>query len=196
MAGERLNVIALVSGGKDSFFSLLHCLQNGHAVVALANLYPGDADAAAENVEAFDPSDADAAAAAEPCGPDPDSFMYQTVGHQVVPLYAAATGIPLYRMAIRGRAACRERDYGGGDQGDETEAMIPLLRAVMARHPSADGLCSGAILSTYQRTRVESVALRLGLTPFCYATWPRRDWTRASSRWPAGGSRLRTCGSG
>ena len=37
---ERLNVIALVSGGKDSFFSLLHCLANGHRVVALANLYP------------------------------------------------------------------------------------------------------------------------------------------------------------
>ncbi|KAF4594824.1 meiotically up-regulated 71 protein [Ophiocordyceps camponoti-floridani] len=169
MAGRGLNVIALVSGGKDGFFSLLHCLQNGHVVVALANLYPGDADAAAE-VEAFDPSDADADAGAdaEPCRSDPDSFMYQTVGHQVVPLYAAATGIPLYRMAIRGRAACRERDYGGGDEGDETEAMVPLLRAIMERHPCADGLCSGAILSTYQRTRVESVALRLGLTPLSY----------------------------
>lgn len=36
----RLNVIALVSGGKDSFFSLLHCRANGHRVVALANLHP------------------------------------------------------------------------------------------------------------------------------------------------------------
>ena len=40
---ERLNVIALVSGGKDSFFSLLHCMANGHRVVALANLYPARA---------------------------------------------------------------------------------------------------------------------------------------------------------
>ena len=37
---EPLKVIALISGGKDSFFSLLHCIQNGHKVVALGNLYP------------------------------------------------------------------------------------------------------------------------------------------------------------
>lgn len=38
--GGRLNVIALISGGKDSFFSLLHCIAHGHRVVALANLHP------------------------------------------------------------------------------------------------------------------------------------------------------------
>jgi diphthine-ammonia ligase len=38
----------------------------------------------------------------------------------------------------------------------------------MADHPSANALSTGAILSTYQRTRVESVALRLGLTPLSY----------------------------
>jgi len=42
---ESLNVIALISGGKDSFFSILHCLKNGHKVVALGNLYPAPASA-------------------------------------------------------------------------------------------------------------------------------------------------------
>ena len=42
MASESLNVIALISGGKDSFFSLLHCIENGHRIVALANLFPQD----------------------------------------------------------------------------------------------------------------------------------------------------------
>ncbi len=37
---DGLRVIALVSGGKDSFYSLLHCMANGHRVVALANLHP------------------------------------------------------------------------------------------------------------------------------------------------------------
>lgn len=56
-----LKVVALISGGKDSFFSILHCLANGHEVVALANLHPPLEDG--EQSE------------------DIDSFMYQTVGH-------------------------------------------------------------------------------------------------------------------
>ncbi|KAK4099806.1 adenine nucleotide alpha hydrolases-like protein, partial [Parathielavia hyrcaniae] len=171
---------------------------------------------------------------------DLNSFMYQTVGHQVIPLYAEATGIPLYRRAITGGAAQSGKEYshfhhrpsstaprlqsGSGREGgarpppgsdkedhhgqagsgdhiitasarvasagqeadtgvasddsninnddgiiaDETESMVPLLRAVMAAHPEANALCAGAILSTYQRTRVESVATRLGLTPLAY----------------------------
>ena len=31
-----------------------------------------------------------------------DSWMYQTVGHQMLPAYAAATGLPLLRRRIRG----------------------------------------------------------------------------------------------
>ncbi len=46
--------------------------------------------------------------------------------------------------------------------------MIPLLLAVKKAHPEADAVCAGAILSTYQRTRVESVATRLGLVPLAY----------------------------
>ena len=41
MASEQLNVIALISGGKDSFFNLIHCIEHGHRIVALANLFPG-----------------------------------------------------------------------------------------------------------------------------------------------------------
>ena len=168
---EGLDVIALISGGKDSFFSVLHCLANGHRVVALANLHPpapptphqdGGAEGEAEQEE------------------DLNSFMYQTVGHQVVPLYAEATGIPVYRQVISGGAGQHGKDYShhhspsnkaekeaDGDD-DETESMIPLLQKVKAAHPEANAICAGAILSTYQRTRVESVATRLGLVPLAY----------------------------
>lgn len=193
MASGSLNVIALVSGGKDSFFSALHCLENGHRLVALANLHPPDVVAAAAGddatasggrAEALAPADLsatslaigdEARAGSGNADADLNSFMYQTVGHQVIPLYAEATGIPLYRRPIVGGAVHTERDYAAaandgadGEAEDETESMIPLLRSVIKDHPEANAISAGAILSTYQRTRVESVALRLGLTPLAY----------------------------
>ncbi|KAK4201312.1 putative ribonuclease [Triangularia verruculosa] len=183
---ESLNVIALISGGKDSFFSLLHCRENGHRVVALANLYPptgtgsravsptssvGDGTAPPGNGEVPEEKE-------EEEEEDLNSHMYQTVGHSVIPLYAAATGIPLYRKAISSFGATqRSKDYShyvstpeevAERKHDETESMFYLLKGIKARHPEANAVCAGAILSTYQRTRVESVAVRLGLTPLAY----------------------------
>ncbi|ETS03968.1 putative ATP-binding endoribonuclease [Trichoderma reesei RUT C-30] len=181
MSSESLNVIALISGGKDSFYNLLHCIRHGHRIVALANLYPAadGIDDHAEDVQFIDPAEQPVSEAAEDenaIEEDLNSFMYQTVGHEVIPLYAAATGLPLYRMPIRGGALHHERDYDHTSQeqkdasgkAEETESMLLLLEAIKARHPEANALCSGAILSTYQRTRVESVALRLGLTPLAF----------------------------
>lgn len=163
---ESLRVIALISGGKDSFFSLLHCVQNGHRVVALGNLHPAPpASGPADHV----PDDE--------IERDLNSFMYQTVGHEVIPLYEVALGLPLYRQAIVGGAVQTGTSYGfagraaAGDaesEEDETESLVPLLKRIMADHPTANALSTGAILSTYQRTRVESVALRMGLTPLSY----------------------------
>ncbi|KAF2994814.1 hypothetical protein E8E13_001963 [Curvularia kusanoi] len=154
-----LNVIALISGGKDSFFSILHCIANGHTVVALANLHPSSSASSSNEG-------------------DLNSYMYQTVGHSVIPLYEEALGLPLYRQEITGKAVNSSRDYAFNPQSsgdganpqeqDETEDLVPLLRKVMHAHPEANAVCSGAILSTYQRTRVESVALRLGLTPLSF----------------------------
>jgi diphthine-ammonia ligase len=183
---ESLNVIALISGGKDSFFSLLHCVQNGHKVLALGNLYP-----AAEPPGRVPENDSNHAPQNEDDERDLNSFMYQTVGHTVIPLYEQALGIPLYRQPIVGTAIQTGTSYGHSDVGsaeastsnlgstgnpqpcrgegeDETESLVPLLRRIMADHPTANALSTGAILSTYQRTRIESVALRLRLTPLAY----------------------------
>jgi diphthine-ammonia ligase len=148
-----LKVVALISGGKDSFFSILHCHANGHEVVALANLYP-----AAQDGERSE---------------DIDSYMYQTIGHNVIPLYEEALGLPLYRQEIAGGAADKDKSYASpitaqDSQQDETESLVPLLRKVMAAHPEVNAVSTGAILSDYQRTRVESVAIRLGLVPLSY----------------------------
>ncbi|KAI1020581.1 hypothetical protein LB504_010124 [Fusarium proliferatum] len=225
MSSEKLNVIALISGGKDSFFSLIHCIEHGHQIVALANLFPGpapdsspaisggqspsrqgDATKAEPETNLQTPSDLPSPVGFQridpgtwtPQPPDPatwdhnslraaqgsgessdtdlNSFMYQTVGHEVLPLYADATGLPLYRLPITGRAVRHERDYdaaaanaqGEVQDSDETESMLPLLQSIIARHPEGNAVCAGAILSTYQRTRVESIALRLGLVPLAY----------------------------
>ncbi|EXJ71064.1 uncharacterized protein A1O5_06057 [Cladophialophora psammophila CBS 110553] len=170
MSSNSLNVIALISGGKDSLFSILHCLESGHQVVALANLYPGATSVSNERRNASSVEISHGEGQSEE-GEDLNSFMYQTVGHSVIPLYEKCLGIPLYRREIMGSAVQMGRYYDASDLGstlDETEDLIPLLREVMQIHPEANALCSGAILSTYQRTRVESVAVRLGLTPLAY----------------------------
>lgn len=148
-----LKVVALISGGKDSFFSILHCHANGHEVVALANLHP-----AGQNGERSE---------------DIDSYMYQTIGHGIIPLYEQALGLPLYRQEILGGVVDSNKSYASPaaaqqSQQDETESLVPLLRKVMAAHPEINAVSTGAILSDYQRTRVESVAIRLGLVPLSY----------------------------
>lgn len=156
-----LQVVCLISGGKDSLFSILHCIQNGHDVVALANLHPPQTDRQ-DAVE------------------DLDSYMYQTIGHKIIPLYEKALGLPLYRQEITGTAVNQSKSYcqtsptsGPDEQEDETESLIPLLQKVKQHHPDINAVSTGAILSDYQRTRVESVALRLGFTPLSFLwQWP------------------------
>lgn len=161
---ESLHVIALISGGKDSFFSLLHCLRQGHKVVALGNLYPAPTEEGVCHEEQ-----------------DLNSFMYQTVGHTIIPLYAQALGIPLYRQEIVGTAVQTAASYNGHPQNtqdgtnanetgreDETESLVPLLKKIKEKHPDANAVCTGAILSTYQRTRIEAVCIRLGLVPLAF----------------------------
>ncbi|KAF2221366.1 hypothetical protein BDZ85DRAFT_275072 [Elsinoe ampelina] len=140
-----LNVVALISGGKDSLFSIQHCIANGHCVVALANLHPEQTSTQ-----------------------DIDSFMYQTVGHNVIELIGQALELPLYRQPISGSATSTSKTYSPEQTSDEVECMHTLLTAVKSAHPEVNAVCSGAILSDYQRTRVESVAIRLGLTPLSY----------------------------
>ncbi|KAL3450306.1 hypothetical protein BJX65DRAFT_305152 [Aspergillus insuetus] len=186
-----LNVIALISGGKDSLYSILHCIRNGHKVVALANLHPPPPSTSTHNDNVGDAkSTGKQPQNGEEGADDIDSFMYQTIGWGVIPLYEEALGIPLYRQAIVGGAVDTGRVYGdtttttssstdaatedkrrrevGEESADETESLIPLLRRVMAAHPEANAVCAGAILSTYQRTRIEDVAGRLGLTPLAW----------------------------
>ena len=160
---SSLQVVALISGGKDSLYSILQCIQNGHNVVALANLFPPSQYNRQSSSDAQVKDDLNEE-------DDINSFMYQTVGYSVIPCYSKALNLPLYRRQITGTTMQTGRNYAYTPDRplDETEDLVPLLQEVKRNHPEVNALCSGAILSTYQRTRIESVALRLGLIPLAY----------------------------
>ncbi|XP_043492423.1 diphthine--ammonia ligase isoform X1 [Polistes fuscatus] len=141
-----MKVVALLSGGKDSCFNMMQCIAAGHDVVAVANLYPVGKD-------------------------ELDSFMFQTVGHQGVDYIAEAMGLPIYREPTFGRSKMQEKLYYPTED-DEVEDLFRLLSKVK-KQENIEGVSSGAVLSDYQRLRVENVCSRLGLVSLSYL-W-RRD---------------------
>jgi len=143
-----MKVIGLVSGGKDSCYNLVECVAAGHEIVALANLKPQDSQ-----------------------DDEIDSQMYQTVGTSAVEFIAAAMELPLFVETIMGTGKSTDKDYTP-TKGDEVEDLYRLLSRV-AKETGAEAVSVGAILSDYQRVRVEGVCLRLNLV--CLAYLWRRD---------------------
>ncbi|KAG9445809.1 hypothetical protein H6P81_011937 [Aristolochia fimbriata] len=139
-----MKVVALVSGGKDSCYAMMRCIDYGHEIVALANLMPVD-----------DSTD------------ELDSHMYQTVGHQIIVSYAECMGLPLFRRRIQGSTRHQQLSYKM-TPGDEVEDLFILLSEVKRLIPSITAVSSGAIASDYQRLRVESVCSRLQLVSLAY----------------------------
>ena len=126
------NVVALVSGGKDSCYSMQQCVNYGHKLIAIANLQP------IENTDEM------------------DSYMFQTVGWNVISAYAECLGLPIYKKIIRGQPVEQNLTYNRTID-DEVEDLFVLLSDVKKNHPEITAVCSGAILSDYQRLRVENV---------------------------------------
>eukprot|EP00798_Chlamydomonas_sp_ICE-L_P024633 gene24633-10254_t len=139
-----MKAVALVSGGKDSFYSMWLATQAGHEIVAIGNLLPADPEV-----------------------DELDSYMYQTVGHQIIDSYAACMGVPVYRRRIKGRSKAQDMAYAQ-TEGDEVEDLYALLAYIKESIPQVTAVCCGAIASDYQRLRVESVCARLNLVSLAY----------------------------
>lgn len=97
----KMKFIGLISGGKDSFFNIYHCISQGHELVALGNLYPEISD-------------------------EIDSFMFQTVGHDVIEYYSQCLDVPLYRQPILGKSTNQNLEYLV-TENDEIEDLYKLL---------------------------------------------------------------------
>lgn len=145
----EMNVVALVSGGKDSCYSILKCRQHGHSVIALAHILP-------------------------PLSiPEPDSHMYQSVASSAVSTLAKALSLPLHTVRTSSRAITKTLYYTP-TPSDEVEDLVELLRTVRKAHPTVRAVCAGALWSDYQRLRVENAASRVGLLSLAYL-WRRKQ---------------------
>ena len=132
-----MKFIALVSGGKDSCYAMHLVSQDGNELVGLANLKP------------------------ETSG-ETDSYMFQTVGQDVIDVYAEALDVPLFQRTISGKPINQEMEYNEDVKGDEVEDLYELLREIKDKIPY-DAVSCGAIHSNYQRLRAENVCARLGV---------------------------------
>ncbi|KAJ1966864.1 hypothetical protein IWQ62_002202 [Dispira parvispora] len=149
-----MKVVALLSGGKDSCYNMVECVRHGHDIIALANAHP-------------DPT----------LGQDElDSYLFQTVGYDAVPMIAECMELPLYRRVIHGKPLKQTLDYNEVVTDDETEDLYELMKEVKANHPDVEGVSVGAIFSSYQGKRVQHICDRLGLTMLAYL-WERDQRT-------------------
>lgn len=151
-----MKFVALLSGGKDSILALLMAYRFHHEPVVIANIAPSLSLQSQDEHEV-------------------DSYMYQTVGHEAVEGIAVrGLHLPIRRAFIeKNRAIDQSMHYTEGEkEEDEVETLYRLLKAIKEEFPEVEGVTSGAILSNYQRHRVENVCYRLGLVSLAYL-WHR-----------------------
>eukprot|EP00916_Digyalum_oweni_P026585 GHVL01043663.1.p1 GENE.GHVL01043663.1~~GHVL01043663.1.p1 ORF type:complete len:344 (+),score=87.63 GHVL01043663.1:156-1034(+) len=98
--------------------------------------------------------------------------MYQSVGSEVVEYIADSMKLPLYCRRITGTPKSIDSLSYSPRGGDEVEDLFEILKTVQEFHPSVTAVSCGAILSNYQKFRVENVCERLKLTPVAYL-WER-----------------------
>jgi diphthine-ammonia ligase len=139
-----MHLLALLSGGKDSVTAatLAHVL--GHKVVAAATITSQSAQ-------------------------ELDSHMFQTVTLDIAAALATQCAqLPHYHKHISKQQteASSGKALGYDEKEEEIEALFELVKDVISKHPDITGIISGAILSNYQRLRVENVCQRLGLVSF------------------------------
>ena len=147
-----MRFVALVSGGKDSIYSILQTIRNGHELVACIHLgapinATGKGDDESEQEE---------------------SYMYQTAASEVVKtMVEECLGAELLLYPRQGKSVNTGLVYDNTTPKDEVEDLFLALEQATHRF-DFEGVCSGAILSTYQRVRIEHVCNRLNLTSLSY----------------------------
>jgi diphthine-ammonia ligase len=148
-----MKFVGLISGGKDSIYNIIECMAHGHTLIAVANLRGKEA------------------------GVELDSQMYQTVGLEIVPFIAECLEVPLIQRELQGTSVNTGMYYQKSSEEsksglDEVEDLYELIADVKTRFPDVQAVSSGAILSNYQRLRVENICQRHKLMSLAYL-WNR-----------------------
>lgn len=178
-----MRLIALFSGGKDSLYAAVYaeCVL-GHKVVAGVNLYPAGPVGVSSK-----PS---SSSSTEFIG-EVDSAMLQSVGAHIVGAaysHCLPGTVQMYRRAFQRLEFTTDNSlhYGPLEQikraredADEVSALDQVIGEILADFGARglarpDGLVSGAILSDYQRLRVEYVAMRHQLVSLA-PLWHRKS---------------------
>ena len=145
-----MKYVALVSGGKDSIYSIIQCQRLGHELVACVHL-------------------------ARPVKETEESYMYQTAASEALKTQIEeCLQKPLIFYTRQGKSKNTSLVYESSDPSDEVEDLYQALLLAKQTFPEIEAVASGAILSTYQRVRVEAVCNRLRLTSFGFL------WRQAS----------------
>ncbi len=79
-----------------------------------------------------------------------DSYMFHTVGSNIVELQAKALGLPLERFSTK------------GEKEKELDDLFACLERIKRKY-GIEGVVSGALASKYQADRIKSLLDRLGL---------------------------------
>ena len=154
-----MKFVALVSGGKDSIFSIMEAVRLGHELVACVHL-------GRPRVLNEDTSEE-----------EEESYLYQTAGSEtLVTLVEECLEVPLILHERVGKSLNTSLVYEEATLNDEVEDLYQALCTAQQQFPTIEAVCSGAILSTYQRIRIEHVCQRLNLVSLAFL------WRRASQK--------------
>ncbi|KAM0680890.1 hypothetical protein COBT_004144, partial [Conglomerata obtusa] len=91
-----------------------------------------------------------------------DSFMYQSIGSEIIEAYSKCLNVPLYTHNTSSKCLNQDLKYTK-TKNDEVEDLFKAIYDVKLQ-TEFDAVSSGAILSEYQKNRVENVCNRLGLS--------------------------------
>ncbi|KAM0679354.1 hypothetical protein BDAP_000221 [Binucleata daphniae] len=130
-----MKYVALISGGKDSIYSICKLEKEGYTLVGLLYL-----ENESKNI---------------------DSFMYQSVGGELINAYEKCLGVKLYKHKTASNSYNQDLEYKATENDEVEDLYSGLLK--IKKDIQFDAVSSGAILSTYQKNRVQNVCDRLGL---------------------------------
>jgi asparagine synthase (glutamine-hydrolysing) len=119
------NLGVLFSGGKDSNYVTYLAQKAGNTVSCLITL----------------------------SSKNPNSYMFQSVGNNIIDYQARSMNIPLLRYKTL------------GEKEKELDDLKSALQIAKERY-NITGICSGAIKSAYQASRIQKICLELNLS--CY----------------------------